>query len=423
MENIITKSSSAAANEILVRMGKANGKPRATVDPGSWWSRLWHRFYAVRLTFEPPLVVQCSPAKLLNSASGDEIELRPRITIQRVSDDDVTTVAETFHDHYTEQAGYLKRLAGKLLQDLITDPSGGDPMVALFEPSRNMAWDYQIAARIRERTGLDVHVQLMTDDEAQGYIDRLRSEPARSLELQFRPLSTPRPSTIRLSYRVTGIAYRFWNVLCSRARQKQPPEDAMNRIGERIRHILDPVISGLEPKVLMNNHAGFWKHVETSFSEGVGMRIAEEFGCRIVITDLKRDKTSFETQMDATEDPDAMNRVKAKIQLIDDARAHRDEMLRACGFDMENDEVKRATKAIEHLDGELAMLKASLNKEKQLTAVRELPGADVLGILRDAADQARRTLRLPPAKGEQTQWLLDDEAGSRSATPQESAAS
>lgn len=406
MDNIIKKTNSPGPNETLVSVSRAGSGWKAEWAKKSILPSLIAKRYAVRYLFEPPKIISCSPITVVNPEDGEKLEIQPKLRIERVPEENILKVAETFHPFYEQQDGYLRRETESILHRYIDEAS--DPVAEVLEPVHNRSWNYRVAQELRARTGLEVFVQLLNDDDVNSWIAALKAEPSRYLELEFRPLSTPRSYKLRMSFRVTGIAIRNWNILCARSRANRNPSDELAAIETRIGQILDPVVTTMQAAVIMSNHGGFWRHVEHMFSEGVGLRIAEEFGCQIAISDLKRDKTDFETQLDKKEDPEAVDRVTKMMSLIDEARENHAELLRATGFNLEDEAVQTAERSVKALEGRLGELKEQLNKEKQLTPVRYLPGIESLSDLRTAAEQARRTLHLPPPTQDDETWLLDE---------------
>jgi len=186
MKDIIVRAAQVTdqSNEVLFAVAIVDGRLRARRASPSFFAFLRSSRYIVRRRFDPPEVVLGTTLKILNKASGDELEITPRITVEGAAENKLQQVVESFHDHYTAQESLLKSTVARLLTNYIEQDS--DPIKALFEPGLNKNWDYQLRRDLLDQLGLEARIEIVFDPEVAPWIEKIRGHPARTGRVSVR---------------------------------------------------------------------------------------------------------------------------------------------------------------------------------------------------------------------------------------------
>lgn len=406
MDNIITRAKliTDPTRETLVIVETEGGRSWARLASRSWFSRFSGAQYAVRRRFDPPQTVPGKVTRVLNQESGEQHEVVPRITVHGVAEEKLLKTAQLFHMHYDEQESYLIGKVDEYLQRYIASDS--DPIRALFEPGVNKTWDHRIQRDIREELGLDVRVDIADDPIVSPWIGKIRGHPARGCVFSFRPLNSERIFKLTLSVRIAGVAFRHWNALKNRGHRNLAVDEEMAAIEERIRRILGPVFSSFPSAALASTHGGFWKCLGQTLTKGVGAEIEKEFGCRIEITDVIRDKSELEDNVDKKGDPELLARLEKWSGLRTSAMDNYADILQTMDFDLTDAAVVAARDAVNEIDAEVEKLRKQIATEYQIKSLWEEAKPD-FNLMRDAIDRTVLLLNLPPGAVD-TAMLIED---------------
>lgn len=209
--------------------------------------------------------------------------------------------------------------------------------------------------------------------EIDSWLEKLASAGARRANFSFKPLSVSRPFLIQFSFRVLLEKPKSNpDMLRVRAGRNRDVNEEMAEIESRLNEMIGAFANNLNPHVLQCADSGFWRSVENGLNFHLGPRIEDEFGCRIQITDLRRDKNPLEDELDRLTDPDLKNQVESSLKLLHNAEEHYGEVLAAHGYNIEDENVVQAESAAVALRKRLEDVKRSVN-ESALAPARELP--------------------------------------------------
>ena len=159
------------------------------------------------------------------------------------------------------------------------------------------------------------------DEAVTKWLERLFVTESKRVSFAFKPLSAARPFLLQFTFRVLLDRPTGENLinLRVRARNNSGPAKEVEEIERRLYQMIDAFASNLPPKVLQCADAAFWSEVECRLNQLLSPRIEDEFGCRIVVSDLKREKNPLEDELDRMVDPSLKLRIESHLALLGDA--------------------------------------------------------------------------------------------------------
>jgi hypothetical protein len=282
-----------------------------------------------------------------------------------------------------------------------------DPIAALLAPKASRGWDHRLQQDLRTELGLETRVVLHLEEDSGRWVEKLRAEPARQYpNVKFRPFNATRNFLLTFSLRVPDISIKHWSAVRRRARVNLAPKAELDVIQDRIKQLIDPIVVNFPPNVLQCTHDGFWQCLGVNLRNCVQPLIAEEFGCLIDISGMKRERNPYEEQRYAQEDPEALKRIKHLYDQLDKARTRHLVALERTDVDLQDEEVKRAARNVKELEKAYDSAKATVDEKSLLGSRPGVPNTQsMIDMLTDTIRQACHVLGLPPGKAD-TQLLL-----------------